>query len=72
MSSDLNNITELKPRQAMTGITLSFTLLHGNTSQEKMLAQMNLNAFARAVHELQRTGFQGLKHTVISRQEYEP
>ncbi len=66
------NVVDFKSKPAMTGITLSFTLTHQSTSGEKMAAQIQLENFARAVHQLQKEGFPNLKHTLISRQEYEP
>ncbi len=66
------NLHNLPPKQAMTGITLSFTATHGLTNGEKIAAQMQLNKFAAAIHDFQKEHFPMLKHTVISRQEYEP
>ncbi len=66
------SIHQLPTKQAMTGITLSFTLNHETSQGDKVAAQMHVNAFAKAVADLQKQGFPTLKHTLISRQEYEP
>lgn len=68
----MSNVIQFPEKSAMTGVTLSFTVSHGATINEKIDAQVYMNDFTQAVRDLQKRGFQRLKCTLISRQEYEP
>ena len=59
---------ESKPK--MYGIVLSFTIT--DEDPNTTLPQLRLEHLAYSVKQLVKEGYPDVKHTLISRQEYEP